>query len=183
MTERLIAVANGRLVGTRLMRPSIFLIGGATICLACAGAADGPPRSGGAEWEFVEDLRLDANVEDFSQFRRFYVGPQHEIVVPEPQDFRLRLYDSTGTLVAAFGRKGEGPGEFQHVGSSFWVADTLIVWDARLSRMTYLLLGGTLVRRANARPRCTGRLASRSVSTGRFGYNCAPRIVERPCTW
>ena len=146
MTERLIAVANGRLVGTRLMRPSIVLIGGATICLACAGAADGPPRSGGAEWEFVEDLRLDANVEDFSQFRRFYVGPQHEIVVREPQDFRLRLYDSTGTLVAAFGRKGEGPGEFQHMGSSFWAADTLIVWDARLSRMTYLLLDGTLVR-------------------------------------
>ena len=124
----------------------IVLIGGAAFCLACTDAADGPPQSGDAEWEFVEDLRLDANVEDFSQFRRFYVGPQHEIVVREPQDFRLRLYDSAGTLVAAFGRKGEGPGEFQHVGSVSWAADTLVVWDARLRRVTYLLLDGTLVR-------------------------------------
>ena len=115
------------------MRPSIVLIGGATICLACTGAADSPPR-GDAEWELVEDLRLDANVEDFSLVGRLYVGPQHEIVVPEPQDDRLRLYDSTGTLVAAIGRRGSGPGEFQHVGVGFWAADTLVVWDGRFAR-------------------------------------------------
>ena len=127
------------------MRPCIILIGGTTICLACTGAADGPPQSGSAEWELVEDLRLDANVEDFSLVGQLYVGPRNEIIVPEPQDHRLRLYDSTGTLVAMIGGRGSGPGEFQHVGVGFWAADTLVVWDGRLGRVT-LLLNGNLVR-------------------------------------
>ena len=126
----------------------LALIGGATLCLACTDVPDDPPQSEVGEWELVEDLRLDANAEDFSMVRWVFVGPQGEIVVHEPQDMRVRLYDSTGTLVAAVGRSGEGPGEFQHLGSVFWAADTLVVWDARLDRVTYLRPDGTLVRTA-----------------------------------
>ena len=129
-----------------LRGPALALIGGATLCIACTAAPDDPPQSGNAEWELVEDLRLDANVEDFSVVGRLYVGPQREIVVPEPQDARLRIYDSTGTLVTMIGRRGEGPGEFQHVGSVFWTADTLIVFDTQLARATYLLPDGTPAR-------------------------------------
>ena len=75
-----------------------------------------------------------------------YVGPQREIVVPEPQDRRLRLYDSTGTLVSMIGKRGEGPGEFQHLGSVYWTADTLGVLDGELARTTYFLVDGTVVR-------------------------------------
>ena len=124
----------------------LALIGGVTLCLACIGAPDDPPQSGDLEWELVEDLRLDANAEDFSVVGRSHVGPQREIVVPEPQDMRLRIYDSTGTLVTMIGRMGEGPGEFQHLGPVLWAADTLVVVDRRLSRATYWLLDGTLVR-------------------------------------
>ena len=126
---------------------------GATLCLACAGAGDDPPRPadaegypGSAEWELVEDLRLDANAEDFSAIGRLFVGPKGEIVVPEPQDSRVRIYDSAGTLVTTIGRRGEGPGEFQYVGSVFWAADTLVVWDMELNRGTYLRTDGTLIR-------------------------------------
>ena len=41
----------------------VVLSVGATLCLACAGTGDDPSRSGAsgnAEWELVEDLRLDA---------------------------------------------------------------------------------------------------------------------------
>ena len=127
-------------------RPVLALIGGVTLWLACTDAPDDPPQTGNAEWQLVEDLRLDANAEDFSMIGRLYVGPQQEIVVPEPQDMRFRLYDSTGTLVARIGRRGEGPGEFQHLGSVFWAADTMIAYDARQDRVTYLLADGTLVR-------------------------------------
>ncbi len=130
-----------------LVHGSLVLIGATTgICLACTGAPDDPPTSRDAQWELVEDLRLDANAEDFSAIGWLYVGPQHEIVVPEPQDARLRIYDSTGTLVTMVGRSGEGPGEFQHVGSVFWAADTLVVFDTQLARATYLLSDGTLAR-------------------------------------
>ena len=126
----------------------LALIGGVTFCFACTDVPDDPPQSEVGAWKLVEDLRLDANAEDFSVVRRVFVGPQGEIVVPEPQDSRVRVYDSTGTLVAAVGRRGEGPGEFQHLGPVFWAADTLIVWDARLDRVTYLRPDGTVVRTA-----------------------------------
>ena len=127
-------------------RPALALIGGATLCLACTDAPDDPPRSEVGEWELVEDLRLDANAEDFSVIPWVFVGPQREIVVPEPQDSRLRVYDSTGTLVVTIGRRGEGPGEFQAVAPVFWAADTLVVFDMQLARATYLLPDGTPAR-------------------------------------
>lgn len=129
--------------------PSVALAVGAALCLACTGTGDDPPRSADSEdavWDLVEDLRLDANAEDFSLVGRLIVGPQGEIVVPEPQDFRLRLYDSTGTLVTMIGRRGEGPGEFQHLGSVYWSADTLVVTDGELARSTYFLVDGTVAR-------------------------------------
>lgn len=126
--------------------PPLALIGGATFCLACTGAQEDPPQTGVGEWEFVEDLRLDANAEDFSAIGRLYVGPQREIVVPEPQDARLRIYDSNGTLVTMIGRSGEGPGEFQAPAPVFWAADTLVVFDMLLGRATYLLPDGTPAR-------------------------------------
>lgn len=140
----------------RLTRQSVALalIGGAAICCACTGSADDSSQSGDsgdAEWELVEDLRLDANVEDFSVVWGIYVGPEGEIVVLEPQDRRVRIYDSAGTLAVTFGRRGEGPGEFQYVGPVFWAADTLVVWDMELARGTYLLTDGTLVRTEAAR--------------------------------
>ena len=127
-------------------RPALALIGVATLCLGCTDAPDDAPQSEVGEWELVEDLRLDANAEDFSVVRWVFVGPQGEIVVPEPQDSRLRVYDSTGTLVAAVGRSGEGPGEFQAVAPVFWAADTLVVFDMQLARATYLLPDGTPAR-------------------------------------
>ena len=126
------------------------LIGGLALCLACSGLADDPALSrvaeGDSEWELVDDLRLDANAEDFSVVWRVYVGPKDEIVVVEPQDSRVRIYDSTGAPMATVGRRGEGPGEFQHVGPVFWAADTLVVWDMELARGTWLLTDGTLIR-------------------------------------
>jgi len=127
-------------------RVPLALICGATFSLACTDAPDEPPQSGDLEWELVEDLRLDARVEDFSVVGRLYVGPQREIVVPEPQDARLRIYDSTGTLVTMIGRSGEGPGEFQHVGPVFWASDTMVVFDTQLARATFLLSDGTPAR-------------------------------------
>lgn len=137
----------------RLIRKSVArtLIGGTAICLACSGAGDDPAQSEVTEWELVEDLRLDANVEDFSVVWRVHVGPKGEIVVVEPQDSRVRIYDSTGTPVGTIGRRGEGPGEFQYVGPVFWAADTLVVWDMELARRTYLLTDGTLIRTEAAR--------------------------------
>ena len=79
--------------------------------------------------------------------RWVFVGPQGEIVVPEPQDSRLRVYDSNGNAGANNRQEGgKGPGEFQAVAPVFWAADTLVVFDMQLARATYLLPDGTPAR-------------------------------------
>ncbi len=85
----------------------------------------------------VEDLRLDATKEDFTVFRRLYVGPRGQIVVPLAQDMQLRVYDSTGKPIGRVGRKGSGPGEFRVLQSIGWVADTLWVYDGTQERLTF----------------------------------------------
>lgn len=135
----------------RRILPAVLIVG-ATLSIACTGSGDDARRSadsadvGNAEWELVEDLRLEAEVEDFSLIGRLHVGPRREIVVPEPQDSRMRVYDSAGTLVTIIGRSGEGPGEFRHLGPVYWAADTLVVGDGRLARTTYFLADGTVAR-------------------------------------
>jgi len=157
------------------MRPSLLLTGSAAILLACTGTEDALTGSGPEEWELVEDLRLDANAEDFSAVWLVYVGPRGEIVVPELQDYRVRLYDSTGARVATVGRSGEGPGEFQHVTTVFWAADTVVVADIVLDRATYLLMDGTLVR-TRVLPHRAPNFSAAGSDTSFFGF--IPQAVD-----
>jgi hypothetical protein len=96
--------------------------------------------------QLVEDLRLDANLEDFSSVSRVYVGPHDEILVPLPQDQQLRIYDKNGTRIASVGRRGSGPGEFQSVGIVGAIADTFWVSDIRQRRITYVASDGAVLR-------------------------------------
>jgi hypothetical protein len=59
---------------------------------------------------------------------------------------QLRLYDAAGRRVAAVGRRGSGPGEFQAMGPMSWKADTLVVFDVRQRRLTYITPSGALRR-------------------------------------
>lgn len=59
----------------------------------------------------VEDLRLDADAEDFSLLSRVLVDSNAGIAMPLPQDMETRIYDATGRRLAAVGVRGGGPGE------------------------------------------------------------------------
>lgn len=86
----------------------------------------------------VEDLRLDATTEDFPTVARIYVGPRGQIVVPIATDQQLRIYNADGTKIAAFGRKGAGPGEFASISFLGWKGDSIWVQDLRQRRTTYI---------------------------------------------
>lgn len=86
----------------------------------------------------AEELRLDAASEDFPTVSRIFVGPRGQIVVPITQDMQLRIYDATGKRVAAVGRRGAGPGEFQSMSIAGWLGDTLWVSDIRQRRTTFI---------------------------------------------
>ena len=50
------------------------------------------------------------------------------LVVSQPQEGRLRVYDREGSFIRYIGRKGEGPGEFRFYPSSLSIlGDTLWV--------------------------------------------------------
>lgn len=86
----------------------------------------------------VEDLRLDAEREDFPVVSSVFVGPRRQIVVPIAMDMQLRIYDSTGRRVAVVGRRGGGPGEFGSWGSMGWILDTLWISDYVQGRTTFV---------------------------------------------
>src|SRR5690606_8416264 len=74
-----------------------------------------------------EDLRLDANAEDFSAVTRVSIGPRGQIAIPLYRDLHVRLYDADGRRIATVGRRGSGPGEFGSLTALGWIRDTLWV--------------------------------------------------------
>jgi len=68
------------------------------------------------------------------------------VVIGDLHGGAVRYFDEAGRQVASFGRFGEGPGEFGQVN---WLgqcaADTVLVWDTQLSRLTVLDRRGWMV--------------------------------------
>ena len=70
------------------------------------------------------------------------------IAVANAGTYQVRVFGPGGEHVATLGRRGSGPGEFQ---VPFWVgarADSLLVWDAALERLTVFDGRGGLARTA-----------------------------------
>lgn len=114
------------------MRWMLRSIGSLAITVVTAAAQPAAPRV-----RLVEELRLDATVEDFPAVSRLYVGPEGRIVVPINTDMQLRVYDSSGRKTAVVGRRGSGPGEFNSLSLLGWVADTFWVADIRQYRTSF----------------------------------------------
>lgn len=70
------------------------------------------------------------------------------IVMLSPRgDSKVLVFEPTGSLFAAFGRRGEGPGEFsnpQHL--QVLPGDTIVVWDRGFGPISYFDPSGTLLR-------------------------------------
>jgi hypothetical protein len=117
--------------------------------LACGGGeprAETAEESGPVRLRLVEDLRLDADAEEFSLIGRVVVRADGTMAVPLPQDMQIRLYDAAGTRIATVGGRGGGPGEFQHIGAMTWIGDTLMVDDQRQRRVTSIDPAGNVLR-------------------------------------
>jgi hypothetical protein len=68
------------------------------------------------------------------------------IVIADGLEHSVRFFNEAGVLVRSVGRKGEGPGEFNHIG---WIGqcgtDSVFIWDPELKRMTLIDAAGTVV--------------------------------------
>ena len=87
------------------------------------------------------------------------------IVVVNVGSGELRLYDPNGSYLGSFGRDGEGPGEFRLPAAVLPFADSLLVWDTRLRRMSVFTTAGRFIR--SFRIEFTGSLDPPALA-GRF---------------
>lgn len=101
-------------------------------------------------WRLEEDLSIGAVEGDphyeFSVIADLETDDGGRIYVLDREGRRISIYDPSGTFIAAFGRRGGGPGEFEDPVSLHWSADTLVVWDRRLRRLSYFNPEGRLLR-------------------------------------
>lgn len=69
------------------------------------------------------------------------------LVLVDNSDLTLRAFDSTGTPLTPFGRKGKGPGEFQDISVlARCGGDSIFVFDNTLERLTVFGPSGALAR-------------------------------------
>lgn len=98
-----------------------------------------------------EDLVIgkDMAKEDyrFSGVNALAVDNSGNIYVVDPKDIRIRVFDSKGRFLRAFGRKGQGPGEFQGPGDIEVTPDGLrVIQDVLNNRVSYLTPKGESIK-------------------------------------
>jgi len=121
-----------------LQYPSILLLGFGVGLAAC----DGPSVDGALDRDAplvaaVEVLRIgsiDDPDEAFTYPSALAVTEDGRLISGHRQDPEVRVWSEDGDFLGTMGRAGEGPGEFQAVGSIRVEEDTVWVLDSRASR-------------------------------------------------
>jgi hypothetical protein len=73
--------------------------------------------------------------------RDMAVDDAGRIITAHPQEHSILVHDAAGERIARLGGEGEGPGEFQRLGTIGLVGDTLWAFDYGLYRITYFSVG------------------------------------------
>ncbi|MEO8199969.1 MAG: 6-bladed beta-propeller, partial [Gemmatimonadota bacterium] len=91
--------------------------------------------------------------EQFGRLQDVLRLPDGRLIVAEGDAAQLRLFSDSGNYIRSVGRKGEGPGEFVGLGLIRpYRADSLMVYDYQLRRITVIDQEGKLGRMINLRP-------------------------------
>jgi hypothetical protein len=164
------------LKGTSMRLSALFALVLGPAVLACT---DQPPESAGPEDQGVPQWQLEpksqiGSLDDPSQSLtrvvQVLIGPDGELIVSQPLDRRVLVYDTDGQLTREIGRSGEGPGEFGGVGNMGLLSDTLYVGDNGLGRLNFFTLAGEFLNSV--------RWTSPRIRDGRVGYmETAPQVV------
>lgn len=117
------------------------------------------PSAGAAPCELAATPAIEIGVvEGPPEYQLYRVSdasrlPDGRIAVVNAGSQEVRVYDQDGRFLDAFGREGDGPGEFR---SPRWIwqrADSLVVYDARQQRFAWFTADGRFVRDVALRPR------------------------------
>lgn len=129
----------------------------AVFAFAACGVEDAPPGSAvlsepsseatassalGDAFEIVGSFELEESDEVVTVRPMVTAGEPGELLVTEPMEGQVRVYDEDGRLRANLGRKGDGPGEFTVPMTAHRARDgDLLIADPVQARLTFLSSG------------------------------------------
>ncbi len=132
----------------RFIRSCICTVA-AALATAC-DKAENTPKSGHPRWSVAPQPAVEiGSGEGADALYRVTAATRlrdGRIAVANAGTHQVKVFGAEGESLAGLGRRGSGPGEFQF---PTWVgthADTLLVWDAALERLTVFDSAGRLVR-------------------------------------
>lgn len=116
-----------------------------------AAPVKGPDGTAAAVVTLVEDLVIgnDTSREDhwFGYLNAIDADASGRIYTVDPKSIRIRIFGPDGSLVKAFGRSGQGPGEFSGPGGIVVAPDgTFIVSDVLNGRLSYFSQEGVHIK-------------------------------------
>jgi len=128
----------------------------AVLVAVCAGAsctAQQTDKPAAEEWSLSNEPivsigRVNGPREElFTQIGHAFRLGDGRYVIADGRQLRVSVWSADGRFHTAFGRAGEGPGEFGGIMGA-WPAggDTIAVWDPSLQRITRFLADGSVVR-------------------------------------
>lgn len=133
-----------------------------------------PAWTSGTEWTIDPEpvLRLGAiggdRADVFEDVTQAILLPNGRVAVADNGSAAIKVFDATGELVASFGRKGEGPGEFLHLSLiSAYRQDSILALDARRSLVSVWSTDGHLARTIRL-PSVTRTRPPLALPDGRF---------------
>lgn len=112
----------------------------------------------------------------FSMLNSIAVDDSGNIYTLDPKDIKIRVFNPNGKLLRTFGRKGQGPAEFQGPGSMKIMPDgNLAVYDVLARRFLFLTPEGELLKTVS-----TSRLPMGSVRIDSRGFVYQHKMIRRP---
>lgn len=109
-----------------------------------------PQRAAGPAFAVERVIEVEENEEVINVVPRVSLDPRGGYLVADAAEAQIRRYDADGGLTAAFGRKGNGPGEFQHLTAAFRTRDGRIAAAEMSGRLTWFDAAGAEVVRVQS---------------------------------
>ncbi len=94
--------------------------------------------------------------DEFGGVNSVALGPDGEVYVADARNFEVRVFGLDGAHRRTFGRRGEGPGEFETLSSLAWAGDRLLTYDIMLGRVGEWTADGDWLGQRRTRGRITG---------------------------
>ncbi len=94
--------------------------------------------------------------DEFGGVNSVALGPDGEVYVADARNFEVRVFGLDGAHRRTFGRRGEGPGEFETLSSLAWAGDRLLTYDIMLGRVGQWSAEGEWLGQHRTRGRMTG---------------------------